>query len=204
MIASRHPNATVERIRSPQEDQDMALTVDQFAEDCRQILSQDSSEFGLEKVRLVVEKFLADQEFIDEHLGPDNDSNRTVLYEDPEFEFCICAHVFKGSNEAPPHDHGPTWAIYGQAAEHTIMREWDRTDDGSDDENIALEKTKEYRLDPGQVGVFNPGAIHSIEYPNNARFVRVTGVDLEGIDRKAYNLERRTVKTIRSESADPS
>ncbi len=67
----------------------MALTIDQFAEECQQILSTDSGESGLEQVRLVVETFLADQEFISEHLGPDNEDNRRVLYEDPELEFCI-------------------------------------------------------------------------------------------------------------------
>ena len=45
----------------------MALSVEQLAEDCRNILSEDSGEAGLEQIRLVVEKFLADQEFIDEH-----------------------------------------------------------------------------------------------------------------------------------------
>ena len=30
------------------------------------------------------------------------------------------------------------------------MREWHRTDDGSDDEDISLEKNSEYRLTPAR------------------------------------------------------
>ena len=38
-----------------------------------------------------------------------------------------------------------------------------------------LKPVKKYRLNPGQAGIYQDGAIHSIDYPDNARFVRVTG-----------------------------
>ena len=182
----------------------MGYTLQDFCAEMHDVLVDENNPEGREKVRQNMEKLLANEAFIEQFCGPDKPEGVYKLNEDLTTGAVVLSHVMYEGHMSPPHDHGDSWAIYGQAAEHTIMREWERTDDGSDDENIALEKTKEYRLDPGQVGVFNPGAIHSIEYPNNARFVRVTGVDLEGIDRKAYNLERRTVKTIRSESADPS
>jgi predicted metal-dependent enzyme (double-stranded beta helix superfamily) len=164
----------------------MALTVDQFAEDCRQILSQDSSESGLEKVRLVVEKFLADQEFIDEHFGPDNDSNRTVLYEDPEFEFCICAHVFKGSNEAPPHDHGPTWAIYGQATGQTVMTEFEKVAAPDGDTPGKVQPTKSYDLDPGMAVAYPIGRLHSPKRAGETRLIRIEGKDVTKLKRDSY------------------
>ena len=49
---------------------------------------------------------------------------REVLYEDPELGFCICGHVYNGPANGSPHDHGPSWAIYGQATGVTEMTDW--------------------------------------------------------------------------------
>ena len=48
-----------------------------------------------------------------------------MLYEDPELGFTILAHGYVGAKGSKPHDHGPSWAIYGQAAGETIMTDWD-------------------------------------------------------------------------------
>ncbi|MEX2453266.1 MAG: hypothetical protein WD470_01100, partial [Rhodospirillaceae bacterium] len=59
-----------------------------------------------------------------------------------------------------------------------------------------------FRLNPGEAGLFDVGTIHSIDFPDGARFVRVTGVDLDGIDRTSYDLKSGAVRTIRAELAD--
>lgn len=164
----------------------MALTIDQFADECHDILSADSSESGLEQVRQVVEKFLADQEFISEHLGPDNDANRKVLYEDPELEFCICAHVFKGSNEAPPHDHGPTWAIYGQATGQTVMTEYEKIEAPQGDAPGKVKPTKTYDLDPGMAVAYPTGRLHSPKRAGETRLIRIEGKDVTKLSRDSY------------------
>ena len=41
---------------------------------------------------------------------------RDVLYEDPELGFCIRGHSTTARPISQPHDHGPSWAIYGQVA----------------------------------------------------------------------------------------
>jgi hypothetical protein len=56
---------------------------------------------------------------------------------------------------------------------------------------------KKYRLNPGQAGIYQDGAIHSIDYPDNARFVRVTGTDLDKIDRIKIDLKTGEVATMR-------
>jgi hypothetical protein len=84
---------------------------------------------------------------------------------------------------SPPHDHGKSWAIYGQATQYTDMTEWQREDDGSDPTHAKVKPVKKYRLNPGQAGIYQDGAIHSIDYPDRARFIRVTGTDLDKIDR---------------------
>ena len=180
----------------------MSYTLQDFCAEIHQILVAENNADGRERVRQKLEQLLGNETFIEQFCGPDKPAGVYKLNEDPTTGAVVLSHVMGEGAMSPPHDHGTSWAIYGQATEHTVMREWYRTDDGSDDEDISLEKNSEYRLDPGQVGLFNPGVIHSIEYPDNARFVRVTGVDLDRIDRKAYNLKHKSVKTIRAASAD--
>ncbi len=45
---------------------------------------------------------------------------------------------------------------------------------------------RSYRLFPGMAGTYDDGKIHSIDYPAGARFIRVTGTDLDKIKRRVY------------------
>ena len=78
---------------------------------------------GREAVAKILRKALVDDDFIAETLGPDNTTTRQLIYEDPDLGFCILAHVNLGAERLPPHDHGPAWAIYGQAKGVTEMSE---------------------------------------------------------------------------------
>ncbi|NIO10726.1 MAG: hypothetical protein GTO40_23080, partial [Deltaproteobacteria bacterium] len=101
----------------------MGITLDQFAGECHRILKNDPSPGGRGKVRELVQEVLKDDTFLETYLN-DNTPNRQVIYEDPELGFCICAHMNQGASEAKPHDHGPSWAIYGQAFGETEMSDW--------------------------------------------------------------------------------
>jgi hypothetical protein len=68
------------------------------------------------------------------------------------------------------------------------MTEWEREDDGSSPGEACLKAVKKYRLLPGQAGIYQEGRIHSIDYPDGARFVRVTGTNLDNIDRVRFDL----------------
>tara|TARA_E500000331_G_scaffold347082_1_gene386792 strand:- start:125 stop:781 length:657 start_codon:yes stop_codon:yes gene_type:complete len=179
----------------------MSYMLPDFCAEIHQILMAGNDSAGREKVRAKMEKLLANEKFIAQFCGPEKKPGVYTLNEDPTTGAVVLSHVMGEGHASPPHDHGVSWAIYGQATDHTVMTDWARVDDGSDDQNIEIRETRKYRLNAGQVGLFDVGQIHSIEYPDNARFVRVTGVDLNGIDRKAYNLKHKTVKTIRAESA---
>src|SRR5262249_55138705 len=102
----------------------MAYTLDQFAADCRAALLKDAGRAGREQVRQFTEKACADRDFVAMHLGPDVDAERTILYEDPDLHFCILGHVYKGAKTSAPHDHEPSWALYGQATRETEMTDW--------------------------------------------------------------------------------
>ena len=102
----------------------MAITLEKFAADCHDALKSQPGTPGREQVRKLVEQALADPEFVATYIPPGT-PERHLLYEDPELGFAILAHGYVGPKGSKPHDHGPSWAIYGQAAGETIMTDWD-------------------------------------------------------------------------------
>ena len=49
---------------------------------------------------------------------------------------------------------------------------------------------------PGHAGIYQDGKIHSIDYPDKSRFVRVTGVNLDKINRVSFDLKTGEVKQM--------
>jgi predicted metal-dependent enzyme (double-stranded beta helix superfamily) len=166
----------------------MSYDLEQFIADCRATLKQDPGPAGREKIRLRLEQLLRQPEFLARHCSDATPFGLHVLHDDPELGFQILAHINEKARVSPPHDHGHSWAIYGQAALYTDMIEWERVDDGTT-EKAELKTAKSYRLNPGQAGIYQDGAIHSIDYPDKSRFVRVTGTNLDKITRSRFDLK---------------
>jgi len=180
----------------------MAYTLEEFCRDCREAIRKDPGNGGRDAVRLHLERLLEENKaLVDKECAPDRPMGTYTLYHDPEFDFHVLAHCFTKGSKSPPHDHGSSWAVYGQARHHTDMTVWRRTDDGTRNGHADLEVARQYRLNPGQVGVFQPGDIHSIDFPDGTRFIRVTGTDLNQVDQAIYNLKDRTVKIASAAAA---
>jgi hypothetical protein len=179
----------------------MAYGLDQFIADCRASLKRDPGPVGREEVRLNLERLLGNKEFVEKYCGDKIERGLNVLYEDPELKFQILAHINDKARVSPPHDHGESWAIYGQATKYTDMSEWERADDGSDPKHAKLKLKKKYRLTPGHAGVYQDGAIHSIDYPEHARFVRVTGTNLDKIKRIKIDPKTGAVEPMTTQRA---
>jgi predicted metal-dependent enzyme (double-stranded beta helix superfamily) len=179
----------------------MAYGLDQFISDCRSILSRDGGPDGREQVRTQLERLLQNSDFIRDHCGEATPRGLHTLYEDPELGFQILAHINDKARVSPPHDHGDSWAIYGQATHHTDMIEWEREDDGGDHDHAKLKPVKKYRLTPGHAGIYQDGKIHSIDYPDYARFIRVTGTNLDNINRVRFDLKTGEVKRMTPQQA---
>ncbi len=81
------------------------------------------------------------------------------------------------------------------------MAHKDKPDDGKDPKHAKLKPAKTYRLMPGQAGIYQDGAIHSINYPDDARFVRVTGTNLDKIDRIRVDLKTGEVEKMYAQRA---
>jgi predicted metal-dependent enzyme (double-stranded beta helix superfamily) len=179
----------------------MAYDLDQFVADCRTILARDGGPDGREQVRVRLERLLGNADFVRQYCGEDVPRGLKLLYEDPKLGFQVLAHINDKARVSPPHDHGASWAIYGQATKYTDMIEWEREDEGGDGARAKLKPVKKYRLNPGHAGLYQDGKIHSIDYPDDARFIRVTGTNLDQINRVRFDLKTGEVQQMTPQQA---
>lgn len=179
----------------------MAYTLEEFCRDCRDAISADGGPGGREVIRGKLEQLLGNPDFVETTLGPDAELGVHTLHKDEEHEFVVLAHINKDPNSSPPHDHGNSWAVYGQATEYTDMSEYRRLD-GEGEGEAKLEKVKSYRLTPGKAGLYDVRAIHAIDYPENARFVRVTGRELELEPRLKFDMNANKASLISSQGVN--
>jgi hypothetical protein len=174
----------------------MAYTLEEFCTDCHAALTEDPGAGGREKIRVQLERLLANEEFVQTHLAPQG-SGKTPLYHDEVTDVWVMAHgTDQGNRKGKPHCHGSSWAVYGQAIGETNMTVWERTDDRSQDGHATVEDIHEFTLSPGKAALFDTGIIHSTAHPQPARWVRVTGTDLDTIERYAYDPERQQMKRM--------
>jgi len=163
----------------------MGYTLEQFSDACHRILADDPGVGGRKKVCALVEEVLKDDAFVAAHLG-DDVPERKILYEDPQLGFCILGHVNHGARESKPHDHGPSWAIYGQARGETVMSDWALVEPATEDRAGKVRLVKKYTLTPGVAHVYNEGDLHSPGRSGSTRLIRIEGRNLEKIRRLAY------------------
>jgi len=168
-----------------QGDQPMAYTLEQFSADCHRVLTAEPGPEGRKEVCALVQKACADPEFVRQYL-PENGPERKILYEDPELGFCILGHVYHGAKESQPHDHGPTWAIYGQAVGETIMTDYERVAPASSEQPGRARPLRDYKLTPGDAYVYNEGDLHSPRRAGSTRLIRIEGRNVQLIQRYPY------------------
>jgi len=173
----------------------MGYSLVEFCHDVRAILRESDDRDGRERVRQKLETLLGDRDFCAKYVGAGNDAGMEQIYEDPEFHFCVLAYNMTEPRTSPPHDHGASWAVYGQASGHTDMTVWSAPgDDG------RLEPVRNFRLAAGQAGLFDVREIHSIDYTAGAKFVRVTGVDMTDQERRVFDPETGEVQEVQGVS----
>lgn len=163
----------------------MGYTLDQFASECHRILSAEPGPEGRQQVCSLLRDVLKDETFVATHLG-DDVPDRKILYEDPDLGFCILAHVHTGAKESPPHDHGPTWAIYGQAQGETEMTDWELVEPASESKPGKVRRAKTYALSPGDAYVYNEGDLHSPRRESSTRLIRIEGLNMDTVHRLRY------------------
>jgi hypothetical protein len=163
----------------------MAYTLTQLAADIRETLKADPGPSGKRKVCEFVSRSLADEAFLATHLKAraPGAHPREVLYEDPELGFCICGHVYDGPAHGAPHDHGPSWAIYGQAAGATEMTDWRIVEKGKADAPTLVEPVETYTMRPGDAHLYDVGDVHSPKRDAPVKLIRIEGKNLDRVKR---------------------
>jgi hypothetical protein len=163
----------------------MSYSLEQFSSECHDILKQDPGVEGRNKVCALVRDVLKDGDFVKTHLG-DDVPERKVLYEDPELGFCILGHVYHDAKNSNPHDHGPSWAIYGQARGETVMTDYFPVARPGEGKPGKARPVKDYKLTPGMAYLYNEGDLHSPRRDGPTRLIRIEGKNMEKVKRYPY------------------
>jgi len=163
----------------------MTYDLEQFSAACQRILTADPGPAGREKVCALVQEVLVDEAFVAKHLG-DDVPERKILYEDPKLGFCILAHNYTGAKESLPHDHGPSWAIYGQAKGETMMNDWALITPATEQQPGKVRHVRTYSLKPGMAHVYNEGDLHSPRREGPTRLIRIEGTNMDKVRRLKY------------------
>ncbi len=163
----------------------MPRTLASFAAQVRQILQQQDNRAGRDQVAALLRDALKDRAFV-ESLFDAASPERKVLYDDPQLGFCILAHRYTDAKNSPPHGHGTSWAIYGQADGETVMTDWLLVEAASPDKPGKVKKLREYTLTPGLAHVYNEGDMHAPSRAGPTRLIRIEGTNLERVARLRY------------------
>ena len=169
----------------------MAYSLNEFCDDVREILRVGDNPDGRDRVRQKLEQLLVDPDFCAAYVGADTEPGLKQIFEDEETGFCVLAYNMEAPRVSPPHDHGGSWAVYGQVDGHTDMTIW-----GAPAGSDKIQPVREFRLAGGQAGLFDVREIHSINYTEGAKFVRVTGKDMAQETRRVFDPETGAVRQV--------
>lgn len=163
----------------------MTYTLSQLAADIRTALDADGGRAGKERVRAHVSRAVKDAAFVAENLSqlPSHGNLRKILYEDPKHGFCICGHVYETNAVGNPHDHGTSWAVYGQASGVTEMTDWKVVESGDGEKPTLVLPERVYTLEPGDAHLYDVGFIHSPRRMMPSRLIRIEGANLDHVKR---------------------
>ena len=163
----------------------MAHTIQEFGAAANKILKAQPNAEGRNKVCALLEEYLQDPAFVAANLKDDT-PERKVIYEDKDLGFCVLAHHYRGAKESAPHDHGPYWAIYGQAVGETEMSDFDLLEAAGPDKTGKVRRSRTYKLLPGMAHVYNEGDLHAPKRVDSTMLIRIEGRNMEQVKRHKF------------------
>lgn len=164
----------------------MAHTLQEFAARCSSILKAQPGPEGRRKVCSLLEEALKDDGFVAANIT-EATPERQVIYEDPALGFCILAHRYEGKKDnVPPHDHGPSWAIYGQAKGETLMTDYALVEGATPEKPGKARATRNYSIKPGMAHLYNEGELHAPKRVAPTRLIRIEGMNMDRIKRLKF------------------
>ena len=164
----------------------MGPKLEQFATECRRILKAEPGPAGRKRVCELLSTALRDAAFVEEVVN-DATSERQLAYEDAELGFCIFGHRYERARaDVPPHDHGPSWAIYGQARGETKMTDYALVEPAAPGKTGKVRATRSYAIGPGDAYLYNEGDLHAPFREGPTRLVRIEGTNMDRIERLKF------------------
>ncbi len=163
----------------------MPMTLNDFVARARAALTENPGIDGRMLVCDLVGEALKDPAFVAAHIN-DETPERQVLYEDPELGFTVLAHAYRDAKTSAPHDHGPSWAIYGQAAGETVMTDWECLARPTETTPGRARRIKDYAMKPGDAFLYEPGILHSPRRDGPTRLLRIEGINMDRVKRLPY------------------
>jgi hypothetical protein len=170
----------------------MSYTLQELAADIHRTLTGDPGAAGKAAVCRLVSRAATDPDFVATHLKdrPAGSQSREILYEDPQLGFCICGHVYDREAIGSPHDHGSSWAIYGQATGVTEMTDWKIVETGDGEKPTLVEPVRTYVMRPGDVHLYDVGMVHSPKREAAVKLIRIEGQNLDHMRRSKIKAAR--------------
>ncbi len=165
----------------------MTITLETFSNDVRELLLANPGVDGREQVRELLQRVLVDAAFTDQYVR-DDQPQRTVLYHDPDLGFAILAHVYHEAKQTKPHDHGVSWAIYGQVAGESLIQDWEIVEQASDEVPGKVRQKGARKLTPGFAITYNEGDIHSPSRQGPAKLIRIEGRHVQEKERFSWSI----------------
>ena len=165
----------------------MNKVLSDLSQTCRKLLIENPGPEGRKLVAAHLQHLLRDADAA-ETLVPVTAGERDLLYQDPELGFCILAHNFAGPKTTPPHDHGPSWAIYAQVRGETEMSEFDLVQAASEDTPGKVKLSKTYQMRTGDAHVYEQGVLHAPTRTAPTSLLRIEGTDMSQVKRLKYDL----------------
>jgi hypothetical protein len=96
--------------------------------------------------------------------NPDGRVDNLCFYRDPDYGFALQG-LKKAGGRPPagrpnPHDHGRIWTLYGVLDGHERVERYERTDDRSQADHAAVERTVDVVVGRGEIDLVKPFEIH--------------------------------------------
>jgi predicted metal-dependent enzyme (double-stranded beta helix superfamily) len=173
----------------------MPYTLKDFCTDTSAILKAQPLAAALPQVAERLGHLLNNPAFVAETFNDDLPPGKRELFHDSELDYHVLAHVQEPGKAGKPHSHGSSWAIYGNAKNVTEMTEWRRVNPESED-HAELTATSKYGLGPGQTRAYGPNVIHSTAHAQKAWVIRVTGTDLDKLQRYHFRKQDKILETV--------
>lgn len=165
----------------------MQPTLETLARECHRLLAAGDTPAARAQVAGLLGQALRDPAFLRTQFAG-TVPERRIVHEDPELGFCILVHEYHDARQGGPHDHGPSWAIYGQAEGETTMSDFVVVQPAGAGRRAKVRRTRSYALRPGDVHVYNEGEIHAPARGGFSRLVRIEGTNLEKVARGTYEV----------------